>query len=78
MSMKINQQEEQLVVVANSISKLPYALVIITCFGFLALFMIFAFGEYIGFVYQDPDIVRWCAEYNPTWTYEACASMVGR
>ena len=77
-SMKLNEQTEETIDnFANGISNLSYWLVIITCFGFLMLFLFFLFGEYIGFVYKDRDVVEWCEEYHPNWTYEQCESMTG-
>ena len=84
LSMDVNEmelkrnEEEKLEAIANGLSKFSYWLVIITCFGFLMLFLFFVFGDYIGFVYKDRDVARWCEEYHPTWTYEQCESMVGR
>lgn len=26
---------------------------------------------------KDRDVVEWCEEYQPTWTYEQCEKMVG-
>ena len=78
-SMQLNEQTEETIDnFANGISNLSYWLVIITCFGFLLLFLFFVFGDYIGFVYKDQDVVEWCEEYHPIWTYEQCESMVGR
>jgi len=83
LSMDVNEmelkrnEEEKLEAIANGLSNLSYWLVIITCFGFLMLFLLFVFGDYIGFVYKDRDVARWCEEYHPTWTYEQCESMTG-
>ena len=77
MELKRNE-EEKLDAIANRLSKLSYWLVIITCFGFIVLFVIFLFSDYVGIVYKDHDVVEWCEEYHPTWTYEQCESMVGR
>lgn len=77
MELKRNE-EEKLDAIANGLFKLSYWLVIITCFGFLALFILFLFGDYVGIVYKDHDVVEWCEEYHPTWSYEQCESMVGR
>ena len=83
LSMDVNEmelkrnEEEKLEAIANGLSKFSYWLVIITCFGFLMLFLLFVFGDYIGFVYKDRDVARWCEEYHPTWTYEQCESMTG-
>ena len=71
-------EEEKLDAVANGLFKLSYWLVLITCFGFLTLFLFFVFGDYIGIVYKDRDVVEWCEEYHPNWTYKQCESMVGR
>jgi len=70
-------EEEKLDAIANVLSKFSYWLVILTCFGFLMLFLFFVFGDYIGFVYKDSDVVKWCEDYHPTWTYEQCESMTG-
>jgi len=77
-SRSMRNEEEKLDAIANGLSKLSYWLVIITCFGFLALFFLVLFGEFIGFVHKDQDIVEWCEEYHPNWSYEQCESMVGR
>ena len=83
LSMDVNEmelkrnEEEKLEAIANGLSNFSYWLVIITCFGFLMLFLLFVFGDYIGFVYKDRDVARWCEEYHPTWTYEQCESMTG-
>ena len=77
--MKLNEHTEETIEnFANGISNLSYWLVIITCFGFLMLFLFFVFGDYIGIVYKDSDVVEWCEEYHPTWTYEQCESMTSR
>ena len=77
--MKLKQKEEQTIdTFAHRLYKLSYWLVILTCFGFFALFLLFLFGDYIGLVYKDQDVVEWCEEYNPTWTYEQCESRIGR
>jgi hypothetical protein len=77
--MELKQKAEETVdAFAQWLYKLSYWLVILTCFGFLALFFLFLFGGYIGFVYKDQDIVEWCEEYHPNWTYEQCENMVGR
>ena len=77
--MELNeQQEEKLDALADGFSKLSYWLVILTSFGFLALFLLFLFGDYIDIVYKDQDVVEWCEEYHPTRSYEQCESMVGR
>ena len=73
-----NQLEEKLDAIANGLFKLSYWLVILTCFGFLALLVLFLFGDYVGIVYKDHDVVEWCEEYHPTWSYEQCESMVAR
>ena len=73
-----HNEEEKLDAIANGLHKLSYWLVIITCFGFLALFILFLFGDYVGIVYKDHDVVEWCEEYHPAWTYDQCNRMVGR
>ena len=73
-----HNEEEKLDAIANGLHKLSYWLVIITCLGFLALFVIFLFGDYVGIVYKDHDVVEWCEEYHPNWTYEQCERMVSR
>ena len=77
-SRSMRNEEEKLDAIVNGLSMLSYWLVILTCFGFLTLFLFFVFGDYIGIVYKDPDVVEWCEEYHPNWTYEQCESMVGR
>ena len=77
MELKRNE-EEKLDAIANGLSNLSYLLVIITCLGFLALFILFLFGDYVRIVYKNHDVVEWCDEYHPNWTYEQCESMVGR
>ena len=51
-----HNEEEKLDAIANGLHKLSYWLVIITCLGFLALFVIFLFGDYVGIVYKDHDV----------------------
>ena len=41
------------------------------------IFLLMFFGDYVGVVYKDKDVVEWCEEYHPTWTYEQCRNMVG-
>ena len=77
MELKRNE-EEKLDAIANGLSKLSYWLVMITCFGFFTLLVLFLFGDYVGIVYKEHDVVEWCEEYHPTWTYKQCESMVGR
>lgn len=77
-SMALNEQTEETIDnFANGMSNLSYCLILLTCLGFLMLFLFFVFGDYIGIVYKDSDVVEWCEEYHPTWTYEQCESMTG-
>ena len=32
----------------------------------------------LGFEPIDRDVAAWCDEYQPTWTFEQCESVVGR
>ena len=73
-----HNEEEKLDAIANGLHKLSYFIVINTCLGFFALFLLFLFGDYVGIVYKDQDVVDWCEEYNLTWTYEQCESRIGR
>jgi hypothetical protein len=77
--MKLSQKEEErLDAIAIGASKATYWIVIATCLAFPIIFLLMFFGEYAGVVYKDHDIVDWCEQYHPTWTYEQCESMVGR
>lgn len=77
--MELNEQEEDnLDTIANGASKAMYWVVVSTCLLFLSIFLLMFFGDYVGIVYKDQDVVQWCEEYHPDWTYEQCESMVGR
>jgi len=79
MIMELNQKEEEtLDAVANGASKAMYWIVVATCLAFPMIFLLMFFGDYVGIIYKDPDVVQWCEEYHPTWTYEQCERMVGR
>ena len=79
MIMELNQKEEErLDAIANGASKATYWIVVATCLAFPMIFLFMFFGEYVGIVYKDQDVVAWCEEYHPSWTYEQCESMVGR
>ena len=77
--MELNQKEEErLAAIANGASKATYWTVVGTCFAFPVIFLLMFFGDYMGIAYKDQDVVEWCEEYHPTWTYEQCERMVGR
>ena len=77
--MEMNQKEEErLDAIANGASKATYWIVLATCLALPVIFLLMFFGEYAGITYKDGDVVEWCEEYHPTWTYEQCESMVGR
>ena len=79
MIMELNQKEEErLDAIANGASNATYWIVVATCLAFPIIFLLMFFGDYVGFVYKDRDVVHWCEEYHPTWTYEQCERMVGR
>ena len=79
MIMELNQKEEKrLDAIANCASKATYWIVLATCLAFPMIFLLMFFGGYVGIVYKDQDVVEWCKEYHPTWTYEQCESKVGR
>ena len=77
--MELNQKEEErLNAIASGASKATYCIVLVTCLAFPMIFLLMFFGDYVGVVYKDQDVVDWCEQYHPTWTYEQCESMVGR
>jgi hypothetical protein len=77
--MELNQREEaKLDSIASGMSKAIYWVVISTCLAFSLMFVLMFFGDYVGVVYNDQDIVQWCEEYHPNWTYEQCESMTSR
>ena len=79
MIMELNQKEEErLDAIANGASKSTYWIVVATCSAFPMIFLLMFFGDYVGVAYKDRDVVQWCEEYHPTWTYERCEGMVGR
>ena len=79
MIMELNQKEEErLNAIANGASKAMYWIVVASCLVFPLIFLLMFFGDYVGFVYKDQDVIQWCEEYHPTWTYEQCESQVGR
>ena len=79
MIMELNEKEEErLDAIANGASKATYWIVVGTCLAFPIIFLLMFFGEYAGVVYKDQDVVQWCEEYHPTWSYEQCENMVGR
>ena len=79
MIMELNQREEErLDAIANGASKATYWTVLTTCLALPIIFLFMFFGDYVGIVYKDQDVVQWCEEYHPTWTYEQCEGMVGR
>jgi len=76
---ELNQKEEErLDLVVNSASKSMYWIVVASCFAFPLILLLMFFGDYVGIVYEDQDVVQWCEEYHPAWTYEQCERMVGR
>ena len=79
MIMELNEKEEErLDAIANGASKATYWIVVARYLAFPMIFLIMFFGDYVGIVYKDQDVVEWCEEYHPTWTYEQCESKVGR
>ena len=79
MIMELNEKEEdRLDAIANGASTATYWTVLATCLALPIIFLFMFFGDYVGIVYKDRDVVEWCEEYHPTWTYEQCESMVGR
>ena len=77
--MELNEKEEErLDAIANGASKATYGIVVATCLAFPMIFLPMFFGDYVGIVYKDQDVVQWCEEYHPIWTYEQCESQVGR
>ena len=72
------KEEERLDAIVNGASKVTYWIVVAKCLAFLMIFLLMFFGDYVGIVYKDQDVVQWFEEYHPTWTYEQCESMVGR
>ena len=79
MIMELNQKkEDRLDAIANGASKATYWIVLATCLAFPMIFLLMFFGDYVGIVYKDRDVVQWCEEYHPTWSYEQCESMVVR
>lgn len=72
------KEEERLDAIADGASKATYWTVIATCLAFPIIFLLMFFGDYVGVVYKDRDVVEWCEEYHPTWSYEQCENMVGR
>lgn len=77
--MELNKKEEEtLDAIANVASKATYWIVIATCLALPMIFLLMFFGEYVGLAMKDQDVVQWCEEYHPTWTYEQCERMVGR
>ena len=79
MIMELNQKEEErLDAIANGASKATYWIVLVTCLAFPMIFLLIFFGDYVGIIYKDQEVVQWCEEYHPTWTYEQCERMVGR
>ena len=77
--MELNQRKEaKLDSIASGMSKAIYWVVIATCLAFSLMFVLMFFGDYVGVVYNDQDIVQWCEEYHPNWTYDQCESMTSR
>ena len=52
--------------IANGAAKATYWVVVATCLAFPLIFQLMFFGDYVGVVYKDQDIVEWCEEYQPT------------
>ena len=79
MIMELNpKEEERLDAIADGASKATYWAVLATCLAFPMIFLLMLFGDYVGVVYKDQDVVKWCEEYHPNWTYEQCESRVAR
>ena len=79
MIMELNQKEEErLDAIANGASKATYWIVVATCLAFPIMLLLMFFGDYVGLTMKDHDVVEWCEEYRPSWTYAQCERMVGR
>ena len=44
---------------------------------FLSAVIIAVIVTWFGAEPKDRDVVEWCEEYQPTWTYEQCEKMAG-
>lgn len=73
-----NQIEEKFDAIADQLSQIPYWIVISTTLTLLLLFISMFFGDLVGIVYYERDVIEWCDEYHPTWTYDQCNGMVTR
>jgi hypothetical protein len=71
--MKLSESEENKIdFIANVASRASYALVIMTTLAIPVLIFLMFFIEY-----RDSEVLAWCEEYHPTWTYEQCENMTG-
>lgn len=73
-----NQLEEKLDAIADRLSQMSYWIVISTTLSLLLLFILMFSGDFVGITYHERDVIEWCDEYHPTWTYDQCNRMVGR
>ena len=79
MIMELNKKEEERIeAIASGASRTMYWIVVATCLTFPLMFLLMFFGDYVGLTMKDKDIVQWCEEYHPSWTYAQCERMVGR
>ena len=60
----IHKDEEILDKIANGAAKATYWVVVATCLAFPLIFQLMFFGDYVGVVYKDQDIVEWCKEIS--------------
>ena len=57
---------------ATTVAKIVY-------FGLPIAFTVFVVGLGLDLItIKNQDIVEWCEEYQPTYTYEQCESMSSR
>ena len=71
--MRLSESEENKIdFIANAAARASYALVIMTTLAIpIFIFLMFVVE------YRDGEVLAWCEEYHPTWTYEQCESMTG-
>ena len=73
-----NQIEEKLDAISDRLSQMSYWIVISTTLSLLLLLILMFFGDFVGITYHERDVIEWCDEYHPSWTYDQCNRMVGR
>ena len=71
-------EEEKLDAIADRLSQMSYWLVLSTTLSLLILFILMLFNDFVGITYHERDVIEWCDEYRPAWTYDQCNSMIGR